>query len=81
MDYKMLVNRDNLLDEYYVPLNLVKTNTLYKDNVYLEEETFKNFELLKQKAKEYGYYIDIMSGCPAPEIPRRYGIRPTEWTA
>lgn len=62
MDYKMLVNRDNLLDEYYVPLNLVKTNTLYKDNVYLEEETFKNFGLLKQKAKEYGYYIDIMSG-------------------
>ena len=30
MDYKMLVNRDNFLDEYYVPLNLVKTNTLYK---------------------------------------------------
>lgn len=62
MDYKMLVNRDNKLDEYYVPLNLVKTNTLYKDNVYLEEEASLNFVKFREYAKECGYDIDIMSG-------------------
>lgn len=62
MDYKMLVNRDNSLDEYYAPLNLVKTNTKYKDNVYLEEEAYNNFLKLQEKAAELNYKIDIMSG-------------------
>lgn len=62
MDYLMLVNRDNVLDPYYVPYNLVKIDTLYKDNVYLEEEAYKNFIKLKEVAKEVGIYIDVMSG-------------------
>ena len=62
MDYLMLVNRDNVLDPYYVPYNLVKIDTLYKDNVYLEEEVYKNFIKLKEVAKEVGIYIDVMSG-------------------
>ena len=36
MDYKMLVNKNNLLDEHFKVDNLVKTDSLYKDDIYLE---------------------------------------------
>ena len=34
MDYEMLVNKDNLLHESFVPDNLVLTDSEYKNNIY-----------------------------------------------
>lgn len=62
MDYKMLVNRDNLLEEHFKPSNLVKTDSLYKDDIYLEKETYHAFQNLKKEAQKNHYDIDIMSG-------------------
>ena len=44
MDYKILVNKDNKLEDNYAPLNLVKTDSKYKDNIYLEEKTYEQFK-------------------------------------
>lgn len=62
MDYEMLVNKDNLLHISYVPDNLVLTDTLYKDNVYLEEVTFNQFKKMQRDMEKLGYKIDIVSG-------------------
>lgn len=66
MDYKMLVNKDNLLDENYVPENLVIVNgpTGKKlDSSYVNKLDLIAYEyfLLMQKAalrKNYKIYID-----------------------
>lgn len=62
MDYKILVNKENKLDNNYAPLNLVKTKSEYKDNIYLEEKTYEQFQKLQNEALKYGYQIDIASG-------------------
>lgn len=62
MDYKVLVNRDYSLDEHFVPKNLVKITSKYKDNIYLEEKTYEQFKKLQEEALKYNYEIDVMSG-------------------
>lgn len=58
----MLVNKTNILDKDYVPSNLVLTDSLYKDGIYLENETFLAFKKMQKEALKEGYKIDIMSG-------------------
>lgn len=62
MDYTLLVNKNNLLSEAYIPKDLIKTNSKYKDNIYLEKKTYEQFKLLQEEAKKYNYLIDIESG-------------------
>lgn len=71
MDYKMLVNKNNLLDEHFKVDNLVKTDSLYKDDIYLEKEAFKAFTLLKNDALKYGHHFDIMSGYRTREYQKK----------
>lgn len=58
----MLVNRDHLLEEHFKPSNLVKTSSLYKEDIYLEKKTYQAFLNLKKEAQKNHYDIDIMSG-------------------
>lgn len=61
MDYELLVNKTNSLDEDYIPNNLVDSLSKYKDNIMIEENTLKAFRKMQKDALEYGYSIDIMS--------------------
>ena len=36
MDYEMLVNKDNLLHESFIPEDLVLVDSEYKNNIYLD---------------------------------------------
>ena len=58
----MLVNKTNKLDNDYVPRDLVVTDSLYKDNIYLNKECYDNFKKMQSDANFLGYRIDIMSG-------------------
>ena len=62
MNYTMLVNKTNKLDNDYVPRDLVVTDSLYKDNIYLNKECYDNFKKMQSDANFLGYRIDIMSG-------------------
>lgn len=62
MNYNILVNKDHKLEDNYIPLNLVKTNSTYKDNIYLEEHTYEQFKKMQTDALKYNYHIDISSG-------------------
>lgn len=62
MNYEMLVNKTNKLDESYIPTNLVDSLSKYKDNILLEETALNAFRELQKKALEFNYNIDIMSG-------------------
>jgi D-alanyl-D-alanine carboxypeptidase len=58
----MLVNKANKVDEDYVPDDLVLTDSIYKDNVYLNKKCYDNFKKMQEEALFLGYRIDIMSG-------------------
>ncbi len=62
MNYLSLVNRDNKLNKSYVPYDLVNSNSKYKDNILVNRQVKKMFELMKKEALALGYVIDIMSG-------------------
>ena len=62
MNYLMLVNKDNPLDNEFIPSNLVEVLSKYKDDIKINDECYKNFLLMQDDAKKYGYDIDIMSG-------------------
>ena len=62
MNYLMLVNKDNPLDNEFIPSNLVEVLSKYKDGIKINDECYKNFLLMQEDAKKYGYDIDIMSG-------------------
>ena len=62
MDYLLLVNRDNLLNKTYIPLDLVDSKSIYKDNILINSKVLRMFNLMRNDAKKYGYDIDIMSG-------------------
>ena len=62
MNYLKLVNRDNLLKRTYIPNNLVKSNSIYKDNIKINKKVLTMFNLMKLDALKQGYDIDIMSG-------------------
>lgn len=62
MDYLILVNRNNLLDRTYIPETLVDTKSIYKDNIMLNKQVLKMFNVMKLEALKNGYEIDIMSG-------------------
>lgn len=62
MNYTMLVNKTNKLGNNYVPNDLVITDSLYKDNVYLNKVCYDNFKKLQEDALKNDYSIDIMSG-------------------
>ena len=62
MDYLLLVNRDNLLDKAYIPLDLVNAGSIYKDNILIVKKVHDMFNLMKMDALKLGYDIDIMSG-------------------
>ena len=62
MDYTMLVNKTNKVDSNYVPDNLVITDSLYKDNIYLNDKCYDMFKKMQEDMELLGYNIDIMSG-------------------
>ena len=62
MNYLLLVNKDNLLDKTYLPLDLVDCNSIYKDNILVNVKASQMFNLMKMEALKNGYDIDIMSG-------------------
>lgn len=62
MNYLILVNRDNKLDKDYVPMDLVNSNSLYKDNILISRKVLEMFNKMKNDMKNIGYEIDIMSG-------------------
>ena len=62
MDYEMLVNKDNLLHESFVPDDLVLTDSEYKNNIYLEKKCYEQFKKMQGDLKKINYHIDVMSG-------------------
>ena len=62
MDYEMLVNKDNLLHESFVPEDLVLVDSEYKNNIYLERKCYEQFLKMKNDLKKINYHIDVMSG-------------------
>ena len=62
MDYEMLVNKDNLLHESFIPEDLVLVDSEYKNNIYLEKKCYEQFKKMQNDLKKYGYNIDVMSG-------------------
>lgn len=61
MDYAVLVNKNNKLDMNHYKINLVPVKSLYKDNMLLEEETYKHWLKLKKEVLKRGYCIEIYS--------------------
>ena len=55
MNYLMLVNKDNPLDNEFIPSNLVEVLSKYKDDIKVNDECYKNFLLMQEDAKKYGY--------------------------
>ncbi len=62
MNYRLLVNRDNMLDKTYIPKELVDSGSLYRNNILINKKVKRMFYLIKKQAKKQGYEIDIMSG-------------------
>ena len=62
MNYLILVNRKNPLDKTYIPMNLIDSNSKYKENMLIEKKANDMFILMKLEASMHGYDIDIMSG-------------------
>ena len=62
MNYKILVNKDNLLERTYVPLYLVDAYSNYKKDILVSRKVLEQFNLMKRDANNIGYCIDIMSG-------------------
>ena len=62
MNYKILVNKDNVLDKDYVPIDLVNAESSYKDGIFINNKVLEQFKLMKKDALNHGYNIDIMSG-------------------
>ena len=62
MDYEILVNKDNALDKTYVPIDLVDSDSKYKDGILINKLVLDKFNLMKEDALKLGYNIDIMSG-------------------
>ena len=59
----MLVNKTNRLQSDFTPLDLILTDSKYKDEIYLCKEVFEAFKRMRDDAfLEEGYKIDIMSG-------------------
>ena len=78
MDYSILVNKYNGIDEKFVNEtivpNLVRTESTKNNDIvfdtfnikervnFLEKETYKNFRELQNYCKENGVILDITSG-------------------
>lgn len=62
MDNILLVNKTKELDKNYVPYDLVKTNSKYKDNVLLSKQAYDNFIKFQEYLLSKGINIDIESG-------------------
>lgn len=62
MDYNILVNKDNPLPRAHIPNNLVDAESIYKDNILIDEQVKESFNRLKKEALKYNYNIDIESG-------------------
>ena len=62
MNYEFLVNKDNPLGKTYIPLNLVNSNSNYRDGILVNKKALEEFTLMKNDAYSHGYRIDIMSG-------------------
>lgn len=62
MNYTILVNKDNVLDRFYVPDELVDAHSSYKNGILVNQTLLYNFNLMKMEAYKNGYNIDIMSG-------------------
>lgn len=58
----MLVNKFKSLDKTDIPINLIKVNSLYKENIMLENTTYNQFLKLRDKVLEKNYQIEIESG-------------------
>jgi tRNA pseudouridine55 synthase len=60
MKYTILVNKDNKIkDNYYKHINLITTKNSLNEEVKVEDETYKNYLLLKDYLKELNIEIDI----------------------
>jgi D-alanyl-D-alanine carboxypeptidase len=58
----VLVNKNNRLDKFYRPNDLIKLNINYSNkDKYLRKEAAKNFEKLSKEAKKEGYSIIAVS--------------------
>ena len=68
MDYTMLVNKENMLDNDFVPKKLIEYNDYNGEKLdinhktMLEEETMKAFFEMKKAVNQLGYDITIDSG-------------------
>ena len=62
MNNILLVNKNKKLDKNYVPYDLVKTNSKYKDNVMLSKIAYDNFLKFQEYLQSKGISIDIESG-------------------
>ena len=67
MDYSILVNKDHLLEENYVPDTLVEIHEPTGEKIdksyinRLDEVAYKNFKSMQQAALEEGHEIFIDS--------------------
>ena len=62
MNYLILVNKDNPLPNDYKANDLVETNSIYKNGIFLDRHVYFNFIKLKNDMFKHKYLIDIMSG-------------------
>jgi len=62
MNLQILVNKNNPLPKTYIPKDLIKVKSNYKDNIKLNKYAYKAFDIMKKDALRQGYEIDIMSG-------------------
>lgn len=62
MTNTILVNKDNKIKSpYQKKLNLIKIENFKDDEIYIEEETYKSYLLLKKKLQEKNIEIGIIS--------------------
>ena len=62
MTNTILVNKDNKIKStYQKKLNLIKIENFKDDEIYIEEETYKSYLLLKKKLQEKNIEIGIIT--------------------
>ena len=62
INYLLLVNKENCLANNYIPKNLVKVNSKYKEGILLVDIVYKQFLKLKKNCLKHNINIEIMSG-------------------
>ena len=58
MNYEFLVNKDNPLDKTYIPLDLVNSNSNYRDGILVNKKALEELDDALSLANYY--FIDFL---------------------